>query len=53
MTPALVLGVEIEVRQMTRRLGRVERLHLMENHVEKPKGWELGAVRDLQLFSNT
>lgn len=50
MMPALVLGVEIEVSQMTRGLGRAERLHSMENHVEKPKGWGLGTVRDLQVF---
>lgn len=48
--PALVLGVEIEVSQTTKGLGRAERFHSMENHVEKPKGWGLGAVRDLQVF---
>lgn len=51
--PALVLGVEIEVSQMTRGLGRAERLHSMGNQVEKPRGWGLGPVRDLQVFGNT
>lgn len=48
--PALVLGVEIEISQTTGGFGRAERLRSMENYVEKPKGWGLGAVRDLQMF---